>query len=210
MIKYMLSTAAISATIAVFSFGSLAYAQKDPVKPEPVKTEPAKAEPAKIDATRDGVDAEATSTSASFGDWVMRCQRTGSGIDMQRVCEVAQQIRAKDQQEPVAELAIGRLKKNEPLHLTLVLPVNVALPDAPSFSADSDKPEPLDLGWRKCLAGGCFADAIVKDDMLHRWRSLTSPGRITWKDASGREIAIGVSFRGLAQALDALNKESMS
>ncbi len=205
MIKHLLSTATIAATIAAFSFGSLAYAQKDPAKMEPVKTEPAKTNPAQV-----GVDADPSSTSASFGDWVMRCQRTGGGADMQRVCEVAQQIRAQDQQQPIAELAIGRLKKGDPLHLTLVLPNNVALPGAPTFTANGDQPEPLDLGWRKCLAGGCFADAIVKDDMLRRWKGLTSPGHITWKDASGRDITIGVSFRGLAQALDALGKEAMS
>jgi invasion protein IalB len=53
------------------------------------------------------VDAEPNSTLASFGDWTLRCQRLGNGAEIQRVCEVAQQIHAQDQQSPVAERAYG-------------------------------------------------------------------------------------------------------
>jgi invasion protein IalB len=67
--------------------------------------------------------------------------------------------------------------------------------------------EPLDLGWRKCLPGGCIVDALLKDDVLRRWKTQTIPGRITWTDAGGHELAIGLSSRGLTQALDALSKE---
>jgi invasion protein IalB len=153
------------------------------------------------------VDAEPNSTLANFGDWALRCQRLGNGAETQRVCEVAQQIRAQDQQSPVAELAIGRLKKTDPLRLTVVLPVNVTFSNAPSFSADGKAPEPLDLGWRKCLPGGCIADALLKDDVLRHWKTQANAGRITWTDAAGRDLAIGLSFRGLTQALDALSKE---
>jgi invasion protein IalB len=153
------------------------------------------------------VDAEPNSTLASFGDWSLRCQRLGNGAESQRVCEVIQQIRAQDQQNPVAELAIGHLKKADPLRLTVALPVNVTFSNSPSFSADGKVPEPLDLGWRKCLPGGCIADALLKDDVLRRWKVQTGAGRITWTDAAGRDLAIGLSFRGLTQALDALNKE---
>jgi invasion protein IalB len=153
------------------------------------------------------VDAEPNSTSANFGDWVLRCQRLGNGAETQRICEVSQQIRAQDQQTPVAELAIGRLKKTDPLRLTVVLPVNVTLSNAPSFSADDKVPEPFDLGWRKCLPGGCIADAPLKDEVLRRWKTQANAGRITWTDAAGRDLAIGLSFRGLTQALDALSKE---
>jgi invasion protein IalB len=153
------------------------------------------------------VDAEPNSTLASFGDWTLRCQRLGNGAETQRVCEVTQQIRSRDQQNPVAELAIGRLKKADPLRLTLVLPVNITFSNPPSFSADGKASEPLDLGWRKCLPGGCIADALLKDDVLRRWKIQASAERVTWTDAAGRDLAIGLSFRGLTQALDALSKE---
>ena len=161
----------------------------------------------KPEVSRTIVDATPTSTSASFGDWVLRCQRLGNGTETLHVCEVAQQIRAQDQQNPLAEVAIGRLKKSDPLLLTVVLPVNVAFPNSPSFSPDAKDSDPIDLGWRKCLPGGCFADIVLKDEVLQRWKAQSGNGRLTWKDAAGRDFAIGVSSNGLAQALDAFSKE---
>jgi invasion protein IalB len=99
------------------------------------------------------------------------------------------------------------LKKADPLRLTLVLPVNVTFSNTPSFSADGKAPELIDLGWRKCLPGGCIADGLLKDDVLRRWKIQPSAERINWTDAAGRDLAIGLSFRGLTQALDALSKE---
>jgi invasion protein IalB len=98
--------AGILGAIVFLGLGSQAFAQ---LKPEPPRS----------------VDALPNSTLASFGDWALRCQRLGNGAEAQRVCEVAQQIRGQDQQNPVAELAIGRLKKADSLRLTVVLPVNV-------------------------------------------------------------------------------------
>jgi invasion protein IalB len=187
----MLFRVGILGAIVFLSSGSFAIAQLPAAKTELPRP----------------VDAEPNSSTANFGDWALRCQRLGSSTETQRVCEVAQQIRAQDQQNPVAELAIGRLKKADPLRLTVVLPVNVTFLNPPSFSADGKTPEPLDLGWRKCLPGGCIADALLKDDVVRRWKTQTSAGRIAWTDAAGHDLAIGLSFRGLAQALDALNKE---
>jgi invasion protein IalB len=188
----------ILGAVVLLSLGSLASAQVQ-------KSEPPA--PASKVVPSPTVDAEPTSTSANFGDWALRCQRAGNAAETSRVCEVAQQIRAQDQQNAVAELAIGRLKRADPLRLTVVLPVNVTFSNPPSFSVDGKVPEPLDLGWRKCLPGGCIADALLNDDVLRRWKIQTSAGRIAWTDATGGALAIGLSFRGLAQALDALNKE---
>jgi invasion protein IalB len=190
--------AGVLGAIVYLGLGSLALAQL------PKSAAPASA--AKSEAALP-VDVEPNSTSASFGDWALRCQRLGNGADTQRVCEVTQQIHAQGQQNPVAELAIGRLKKADPLRLTVVLPVNVTISKPPSFSADGKVPDLFDLAWRKCLPGGCIADALLKDDVLRRWKAQTSAEHITWTDASGRDLAIGLSFRGLTQALDALNRE---
>jgi invasion protein IalB len=198
MTSGMSSHAGILGAIVYLGLGSLALAQL------PKSAAPASA--AKSESAPP-VDAEPNSTSASFGDWALRCQRLGNGAETQRVCEVTQHIRAQDQQNPVAELAIGRLKKADPLRLTVVLPVNVTIANPPSFSTDRKVPELLDLDWRKCLPGGCIADALLKDDVLRRWKTQTSAEHITWTDASGRDLAIELSFRGLTQALDALSRE---
>ena len=198
MSSSMLFRAGMLGAIVFLGLGSLAVAQlpKSAAPPPAAKTESPRP-----------VDAEPNSTLASFGDWILRCQRLGNGAEAQRLCEVAHQIRVQDQQNPVAELAIGRLKKADPLRLTVILPVSITPSNPPSFSADGKVPDPLDLSWRKCLPGGCIADAPLKDDVLRRWKNQTSAGRITWTDATGRDLAIGLSFHGLTQALDALSKD---
>jgi invasion protein IalB len=189
--------AAICGVIPFLGLGSLSFAQsvKSPV-------------PTVTSEVPRASEAEPTSTSASYGDWIMRCQRLGEGIDADRVCEAAQLIHAQDQQNPVAEVAIGRLKKTDPLHLTIVLPVNIAFSTAPSLSLNGKDVDGLNFVWLKCLPGGCYANAVVTDDVVRRWKDQTEGRRIIWNDGSGRESAIALSFNGLGQALDALNRAS--
>jgi invasion protein IalB len=151
------------------------------------------------------VDAEPQSTSATFGDWVMRCNRVETSGQAARVCEVAQTIIIQGQQAPVAELAIGRIKKADPFHVTIVLPVNVAFPSAPQVNLDGQPS--LELTWKRCLPNGCYADAAPKEEVFRSWRAARTTGRIETKDAFGRNVVVTISFRGLSQALDALNKK---
>jgi len=189
-------------TTGVFSSASMAQAPK----PAPAPVAPAKpaAQPAPVDS-------EPQNTSATFGDWVERCQKLPPGAEVARACEVAQSIQGQGQGQSqggtVAEIALGRLKKGDALHLTVVLPVNVTFPSAPRISVDGDEQSSMDLTWRRCVPGGCFADAVFKDETLKRWKTAAATGKIVTKDSGDRDIAIAVSFRGLAQALDALAKE---
>jgi invasion protein IalB len=189
--------AAIFGVIPFLGMGSVSIAQT--VKPPaPVVTSGAPRP----------VDPEPSSTSASYGDWIMRCQRLGDGADADRVCEAAQLIHAQDQQNPVAEVAIGRLKKTDPLHLTIVVPVNIAFPTPPSLSLNGKDVDGLNFVWLKCLPGGCYANALLADDVLRRWKDETDARRIIWNDGSGRQSAVGLSFNGLGSAIDALNRAS--
>ena len=155
------------------------------------------------------VPSEPGLTTASFGDWTLRCQRLDANGQVGRVCEVSQTIQVQGQAAPIAQVAIGRLKSADPLRLTVVLPVNVAFPGAVQIATDEKNVKALDLLWRRCLPSGCFADNAVSDEALARWRSLSLPGRILFKDASERELTLPLSFRGLGQALDALAKERL-
>ena len=62
-----------------------------------------------VPAGAPAVSAEPANTSATYGDWVMRCQRVGEGAAAKRMCEVAQTIRVQQGRDPVAEVALGRL-----------------------------------------------------------------------------------------------------
>ncbi len=53
---------------------------------------------------------------------------------------------------------------------------------------------------------GCFAESAGTDEAARRLRGEAGQGRILYKDGLNRDVALPVSFRGLAQALDALAK----
>ena len=174
--------------------GTVSWAQTSPPTPGPRAAAPVSEEPA--------------ATTASFGDWVMRCQRTGEGDKATRICETAQTVQVQGQTAPVAEIGIGRLTAGEPMRLTVILPPNIALPSNVHAATDEKDDQGVDLAWRRCLAGGCVADAKLEPDTIKAWRGRAGAGKLSYKDAAGRVVAIAFSFRGLAQSLDALAKET--
>ena len=148
-------------------------------------------------------------TTASYGDWLLRCQRVGETEKAVRICEVVLTIQAgaQQQQAPVAELAFGRLSKADPYRVTAHLPTNIALPSVVKFAFGDKDPREQDLAWRSCAPVGCFADGAFSDLQWRTLHGLTEPGSLEFTDAVGRPVKLPVSFRGLAQAMDALAKE---
>jgi invasion protein IalB len=170
-------------------------------QPKPA-TPPAQAKPPTPAAP---VPAEPQSTSATFGDWVLRCERPPNA-PATRICEVAQSIVVQGQQGPIAQVAFGRPAAGDPMHLTLLLPANIAIAARPRISLDDKDGQPFQLTWRRCLPGGCFADTNITDEDMRRLKGRETGGKITYKDAAERDTTIPLSWRGLAQALDALGK----
>lgn len=178
---------------------------------------PARPTPSAPVAPLTSVPAEPGVTTASYGDWVLRCQRL-SGEGASRLCEVSQAMQVQGQAAPVAQLAIGRLPGQDGLRVTALLPTNVSFPssvrvgEAKGDAMDTRDPgkgggQALELSWRRCIPGGCLADAAAQEAVLKAWRVAEEAGRISFKDADGRELGVPVSFRGLGPALDALAKE---
>jgi invasion protein IalB len=157
------------------------------------------------DATRPAaVGAEPEATTATYGDWLLRCQRLTTGGATPQVCDVTQTVQAQGQQSPLLQLSIGQPTPKEPIKLTIYVPVNLSFPSVARLAIDEKDAQPAELIWRRCQPGGCIADLEIKDDLLKRWRAQVGGGVIKIVDSTGREIAIPFSFRGLAQALDAL------
>lgn len=191
----MIRVLAMAAACAALS---PAFAQQKPVPtPAPSPTSP---QPAPAPAP---VSAEPSATTASFGDWVLRCQK----VEATRACEIGQTINVQGQQQPIAQIAIGRPAPKERLRITVVLPNNVTLASNVRMSIGEKADQALALSWRRCLPMGCFADAELPEDQLRRFRATTEQGRAAFSDGAGREIALPFSFTGFAQALDALSRE---
>lgn len=172
--------------------------------PVPAASQTAPAAPAPAAPAAPAVSTDPQVTTATYGDWVLRCTRTGEGAQAQKQCEIVQTLQAQGQQAIVAQIAFGRLGPKEPLKLTVLLPVNTSFPGSVRMGLEEKDPAAQELGWRRCLPMGCFADAEPRDDLLRRWRAQAGSGVILYKDGTGRDVVLPMSMRGLAQALDNL------
>lgn len=156
---------------------------------------------------KDAASTDPQATSATYGDWVLICQRASADGAAPRVCEISQSIQVQGQQAPIARLAVYKPAQGEGLNLTAVLPPNVLLTALPRAAVDEKDTQALELSWMRCLPGGCFAETALKADVLKAWREQTERGRLEFKDAAGRAVVVPFSFNGFGAAHAALEKE---
>ena len=185
--RALTASTALSAIALVGALGSAALAQA-PAAPSPPPS----------------VSSEPQITTATYADWIVRCQRANDAPQATRQCEVAQTVQA--QQATILQMAFARANAKQPFRLVVIVPVNISFPSALRVSIDDKDPSRIDLNWRNCTSGGCIAEANIAEVVLKLWRAQTEHGRVQIKDAAGRDVAIPFSFRGLSQALDALAK----
>lgn len=153
------------------------------------------------------VGSEPEMTTASYGVWTLRCTHRQVGDTQQRICEVDQSVVPQGQQNPIAQIGVGRLSSKDDMRVTVVLPTNVSFQSEPRVTAE-DKDPGVDLTWRRCVPGGCIADGPLKDDTLREWHAVAADtGRLLFTNASGQNVAVEFSFRGFSQAMDALARE---
>jgi invasion protein IalB len=62
------------------------------------------------------------------------------------------------------------------------------------------------VSFDRCIPAGCFAEFELKDETLKVFRASEGAGKITFKDASGHDVAVPLSFKGFKPAFDALSK----
>ena len=147
-------------------------------------------------------------TTASFGDWTLRCERRRDGGTPAKLCELAQSIQRAGDAGPLAQIALGRLAPGDPLKLTVVLPLNVALGTAPKVMVDAKDGPSLQTSWQRCLPAGCLASTSLPDETVRKLRTAGETGKLDYHDAADRDLSLPFSLRGLPEALDALARES--
>lgn len=170
----------------------------------PAAQRPAPQRPAQAQATpAPGAVSQPDNTTATYGDWVLRCQQSVAA----RVCEIVQTLEQQGQRGPIALVAIGRPVKSEPIKLVIQVPPNLTLSDKASVRVTvADKEEALAV-FQRCTPGGCFAEASLGDEAFKRWRGLSEAGQLRYLDAGKREVALPLSFRGFPAAAEALQRE---
>ena len=207
-------TAAGLATILALLTLSGAAAQQPAPKPTPARPtqpaqHPAPAAPApQAQAAPAPVDQNPQRTTASYGDWVVRCE-TVAGPPPQKNCEMDQlaQTQVQGQTAPVSRVLIPLPPKGEQPKLFVVLPINVSFTAPLKITADP-KDAGISTPFRRCIPNGCIVEIELKDDLQKKFRAAAAEsGKMLYKNAAEQEVAIPLSFKGFAQAFDALLKQ---
>lgn len=146
-------------------------------------------------------------TTATYDDWVLQCA-TVKGPPGQKACDIEQltQMQSQGRAVPLSRIAIARPEKGQPIRLTVQVPVNVYLRTEVRVQASTSDPG-LMAPFDRCLPAGCFADFVLKEDAIKKFRSATAAGKMTFQSANRQNVAIPLSFKGFAPAYDALLKQ---
>ncbi len=196
--------------VIVAGLAAPALAEEPPAaaaKPE------AKAAPAEHAHTRAAPTPESQIVTTAFGAWALRCRKEGKKKEQEkdapkanRACEISETIEAQDRSGPIAKLSVGRLGGAGALHAIVILPNNVSFPSSVHIRSNDKDIWGVRLDWVRCVSGGCFAETELADATVKYWHGLNTTGQITFKDSSGDEVVLAMSFHGFGEALDALNK----
>jgi invasion protein IalB len=144
-------------------------------------------------------------TTATYGDWVVRCE-IQPGPPPQKACDMEQLAQMQGQPQPISRVAIPLPAKGETAKLIIQLPVNVSLSTAVKLMADS-KDAGIAAPFRRCVPAGCFTEIELRDDVQKKFRSVTEPGKMQYRDSAEHDVTIPLSFKGFGQAFDALVKQ---
>ena len=144
------------------------------------------------------------STTATFEDWVVRCVNR-PGPPAKKTCDMEQLTQVKGKNTPLSRVAVTRPAKSAPAKMAIQVPVNIWIPTGIKVQTGS-KDAGFAANLMQCIPAGCFADLAITEDMLRQFRTVTTRGRIVFKNAAQRDIDIPLSFKGFGQAFDALPK----
>jgi invasion protein IalB len=140
-------------------------------------------------------------TTATYDDWTVRCDMTGP----LKNCDLTQSTQMQGQ--AISLIVIARMSKSEPLRIVFEVPINVWLPAGVRLASGKDS-DFVSAAFKRCLGTGCFADAELKDDVVKKLRSESENGKLLFKDAVQKDVALPVSFKGFAVAFDSIFKQT--
>lgn len=86
-------------------------------------------------------------------------------------------------------------------------PSNISLPSVVKFSTGDKDAHGQKLAWRRCAPPRLLRRFDLTDAQWKGLRGQTDVGSLEFIAAVGRPVKLPISFRGLAQTMDALVKE---
>ena len=137
----------------------------------------------------------ASSLQETYQDWSLACQGTPKAV-----CAVSQQQTQQNGQRVLAiELRRGA---DGGVSGTLVLPFGLLLDAGVTLQIDDGQPR-APLRYSTCLPGGCLAPLSFDAKTVAALRTATAL-KIKVQGMDKKEVALSVSLKGLAAALDRL------
>jgi invasion protein IalB len=141
-------------------------------------------------------------TTATYGDWTLRC--TVQTDAKTKSCEISQAIQIQGQAEPFAQFGYAIAAQTKEKRFVVVVPNNVSFTTLATIKANEKDLKATSLTWRRCLPVGCIAEGSLTDTALAQFRAQAEKGVLQFHDGSDRVINVPLSLRGFSQAADAL------
>jgi invasion protein IalB len=144
-------------------------------------------------------------TTATYEDWTVRCS-TAAGPPPRKTCDMEQLSYRESKERPFSRVAIVRAEKGNQVTLVVQVPVSVWLATGIRIEIGG-KAAGAPAPFARCGPAGCFAEIGLGDEVQTQFRTASEPGMILYKNAAQQDVAIPLSFKGFAQAFDAVAKD---
>ncbi len=146
------------------------------------------------------------STTATYSDWVLQCVNDAT-TPPKKTCDISQVTQVQGKNITFSRIGIEGPVKSRPIKLIVQFPVNVSLRGPVEVQLPDAASPALSAPFDRCVPAGCFAELELKDDVLKKFNGTEGTGKVTFKDSSGHDTTVPLSFKGFHAAFDALAKE---
>ena len=153
-----------------------------------------------------------STTSASYGNWQLRCESRKVEARTVKACEVSTNVMVKADNGTsgtAAIVAFGRHPDKEGWQVALQLPIIVWLPTGAKLGIGDEAPL-VEASFVACRPTLCSAGATVADAVIARLRAATSDLTVAYRAQTQQAVKVTLSVKGLPEALAALGKEMAS
>lgn len=146
-----------------------------------------------------------SATTATYGAWTVRCAKAADKEDGE-TCEIVQSVTLRKTGQAIIQVAIGRLKADDPLSIVVQVPIGVSLRTEVGLKLGAPEVEDgasVTARYFRCTPQACLADVKPDDawvDGLRGAEALTA----SFVDGNGRTIRIPVSLEGFSDAFAAV------
>ncbi len=134
-----------------------------------------------------------------FEDWTLRC-RSATETNP-RICRLHQRLVAKEDDNLVVRIVVGRFGPENVLGAVIFVPVGVRLP--PGLGIKVDELPLRVFPFEICTPESCQTRAVLEGALLKDFRAGLT-GYVKFQDSNGQVLGVPISLKGFSAALRAL------